>query len=61
MAGLGNVRVIYYDKDKKKSANGKGTDMGAFIKVDLRVSKRRVKFNTVLIPWSNIVKVIIME
>ena len=61
MTKLGLVRVIYLDMDKKKSASGSGIDMGAFVKVDLNPSKRRTKFNTVLIPWNNVVKVIIMN
>lgn len=58
---LGNVKVIYLADGKKKSAGGKGEDMGSFIKVTLNPSKRRTKFNTVLIPWANIVKVIVLE
>lgn len=58
---LGVVRVIYTDMGKKKSANGRGMDMGSYIKVELRASKRRKKFNTVLIPWTNVTKVIVME
>jgi hypothetical protein len=58
---LGNVKVIYLAEGKKKSAGGKGEDMGSFIKVNLNPSKRRTKFNTVLIPWSNIIKVIVLE
>jgi hypothetical protein len=60
MSKLGNVKVIYVDMGKKKSASGTGTDMGEFIKVDLNPSKRRTKFNTVLIPWNNVVKVIVL-
>ena len=58
---LGSVKVIYLADGKKKSAGGKGEDMGSFIKVTLNPSKRRTKFNTVLIPWANIVKVIVLE
>jgi len=58
---LGIVKVIYLADGKKKSAGGKGEDMGSFIKVVLNPSKRRTKFNTVLIPWTNIVKVIVLE
>ncbi len=61
MTTLGNVKVIYLAEGKKKSAGGKGEDMGSFIKVNLNPSKRRTKFNTVLIPWSNIIKVIVLE
>ena len=60
MNKLGNVKVIYIDMEKKKSSGGTGTDMGAFIKVDLNPSMRRTKFNTVLIPWNNVVKVIVL-
>jgi hypothetical protein len=61
MTKLGNVKVIYLADGKKKSAGGSGEDMGAFIKVQLNPSKRRTKFNTVLIPWANVVKVIVLE
>ena len=61
MTKLGDVKVIYLADGKKKSAGGKGEDMGAFIKVQLNPSKRRTKFNTVLIPWANVVKVIVLE
>ena len=61
MPNLGNVKVIYLDSGKKKTANGEGEDMGAFIKIKLNPSKRRKKFNTILIPWFNVVKVIVME
>jgi hypothetical protein len=60
MAKLGNVKVIYLSENKKKSASGKGEDMGAFIKIELTPSKRRTKFNTVLIPWARIIKVIVL-
>jgi len=59
MEELGNVKVIYMAiNDQKKSANGTGIDKGAFIEVTLNPSKRRTKFNTVLIPWARILKVI---
>ena len=61
MPKLGNVKVIYLDSGKKKSANGEGEDMGAFIKIKLNPSKKRKKFNTILIPWFNVIKVIVME
>ena len=61
MAKLGDVKVIYLADGKKKSAGGQGEDMGAFISVKLNPSKRRTKFNTVLIPWANVVKVIVLE
>jgi hypothetical protein len=61
MSKLGNVKVIYGDGDKKKSASGSGIDMGAFVQVDLNPSKRRTKFNTVLIPWNKVIKVIVLE
>ncbi|HHD16200.1 MAG TPA: hypothetical protein ENK47_05775 [Euryarchaeota archaeon] len=61
MTKLGNVKVIYLADGKRKSAGGQGEDMGAFIKVNLNPSKRRTKFNTVLIPWANVVKVIVLE
>ena len=61
MPKIGNVKVIYLDNGKKKTANGEGEDMGAFIKINLNPSKRRKKFNTILIPWFNVIKVIVME
>ncbi|MBN1390095.1 MAG: hypothetical protein JXA22_05575 [Candidatus Thermoplasmatota archaeon] len=61
MAKIGDVKVIYLADGKKKSASGKGEDMGSFVKVVLNPSKRRTKFNTVLIPWNNIVKVIVLD
>lgn len=60
MAKLGNVKVIYLgEDDKKKSASGKGEDKGMFIEVNLNPSKRRTKFDTVLIPWNRVIKVVI--
>ena len=53
-------KCIDFDMDKKKSASGTGNDMGAFIKIDLNPSKRRTKFNNVLIPWNNVIKVIVL-
>jgi len=61
MTKLGEVKVIYLADGKKKSAGGQGEDMGAFVKIRLNPSKRRTKFNTVLIPWANVVKVIVLE
>jgi hypothetical protein len=61
MGKLGVVKVIYLDQERKKSAGGEALDMGAFIKVNLNPSKRRTKFNTVLIPWNRVIKVIVME
>ncbi len=61
MAKIGNVKVIYTEGERKKTASGKGEDMGAFIKVTLNPSKRRKKFDTVLIPWNNVAKVIVMK
>lgn len=61
MAKIGDVKVIYLADGKKKSAGGKGEDMGSFIKVTLNPSKRRTKFNTVLIPWHTIIKVIVLD
>lgn len=58
MTKLGNVRVVYLgEDDKKKSASGKADDKGAYVEVNLNPSKRRTKFNTVLIPWNRIIKV----
>ena len=60
MANLGKIRVLYLDGGKKKSVNGTGDDMGAYIKVKLNPSKRRTKFNTVLVPWHTVIKVIVV-
>ncbi|MFO8050983.1 MAG: hypothetical protein R6V01_04715 [Thermoplasmatota archaeon] len=58
MAKLGDVRVVYLgEEDRKKSASGKGDDKGAYIEVRLNPSKRRTKFDTVLIPWNRVIKV----
>jgi hypothetical protein len=59
MTTLGQAKVIYMVDDKKKSANGIAVDMGVYVKIELNPSKRRTKFNTVLIPWNRVVKVII--
>ena len=62
MTKLGDVKAIYLaDDNKKKSAIGKGEDKGSFIEIKLNPSKRRTKFNTVLIPWNRVIKVIIMN
>ena len=60
MTRIGDVKVIYMDEGRRKSIAGKGEDMGAYIKVKLNPSKRRTRFNTVLIPWVNVVKAIVM-
>ncbi len=60
MSNLGSVKVIYMAEGKKKSATGNAEDMGSFIKVNLNPSKRRSKFNTILLPWHNVIKVIVM-
>ena len=58
MSGLGKVRIIYLgENNEKKSVNGQGEDKGQYVEVKLNPSKRRIKFNTVLIPWSRICKV----
>jgi len=61
MTKIGNVKVIYMDETKKKSVSGTGEDMGSHIRVRLNPSKRRTKFNTVLIPWVNTIKIIVLE
>ncbi len=62
MAKLGQVKLFYLgDNDKKKSAAGIGEDNGAYIEVKLIPSKRRKKFNIILIPWNRVIKIIIME
>ncbi|MEA3560105.1 MAG: hypothetical protein U9R75_12705 [Candidatus Thermoplasmatota archaeon] len=60
MAKLGKVKVFYLaDEDKKKSASGNAEDMGPYLEVKLSPSKRRTKFNTVLIPWNRVIKVVV--
>ncbi len=61
MTRIGMIKVIYTDDGKKKSVSGKGEDMGAYVKVRLNPSKRRTRFNIVLIPWVNVVKAIVMD
>lgn len=59
MSKLGNVKVYYLaDEDRKKSASGNAEDKGSYIEVKLNPSKRRTKFNTVLIPWNRVIKVV---
>ena len=58
MTGLGKVRVVYLGENNgKKSVIGHGEDKGQYIEVTLNPSKRRTKFNTVLVPWARVVKV----
>ncbi len=58
--GLGQVRVLYYDDtDSKRSVNGQGIDKGRYVEVKLNPSRRRKRFDTVLIPWLRICKVIV--
>ena len=53
-------KVIYLGVGEgKKSATGKIEYEPAYVKVELNPSKRRSKFNTVLIPWSRVIKVIV--
>ena len=60
MAGLGKVRVIYLgENNEKRSVIGHGQDKGQYVEVTLNPSKRRTKFNTVLIPWTRVVKVVV--
>jgi hypothetical protein len=60
MNDLGNVKVIFFDENqKKKSASGNGIDRGYYIEINLNPSLKRIKFNTVLIPWIRIQKVIV--
>ena len=61
MAKIGNVIVAYLSDGKKKNAIGKGFDEGQYIKITLNPSKRRKKFDTILIPWHNVIKVIVMK
>ena len=59
MVKLGNVKIYYTDMGKKKSVSGEAEDMGSFVKVKLKASKRRTKFDTVMLPWFNIIKVVV--
>ena len=60
MAHIGKVRIIYLGEDnQKRSVNGKGIDKGNYVEVTLNPSKRRTKFNVVLIPWGRGIKVIV--
>ena len=61
MAKIGNVKLFYLDQGKRKSASGTAEDMGAFVRVNLNPSKRRTKFDTLLIPWNNLIKVIVFN
>ncbi len=60
MKKIGFVRVIYADDAKKRSATGDGVDEGPYLRIDLKESKRRKKFNTILLPWHVISKVIVL-
>jgi len=54
------AKVIYLSVgDAKKSATGKIEPTQNYINVELKPSKRRSKFDTILIPWSRVVKVIV--
>jgi sporulation protein YlmC with PRC-barrel domain len=58
MTKLGEVRIVYFgEENNKKSATGVGEDKGQYIKVELNPSKRRIKFDTILIPWNRVIKV----
>jgi hypothetical protein len=60
MSEIIQAKVIYLGfGDAKKSASGKIEYEPAYVKVELTPSKRRSKFNTVLIPWSRVIKVIV--
>ena len=61
MVKLGNVKLYYLDMGKRKSAAGVAEDMGSFVRIQLKPSKRRTKFDTILIPWNNVIKVIVMD
>jgi hypothetical protein len=61
MRKIGFVRVIYTDNGKKRSATGDAADEGHYLQIDLKGSKRRKKFNTILLPWHVISKVIVLK
>ncbi len=61
MTRIGDIKVIYMDDGRKRSVSGRGEDMGAYVKVQLNPSRRRTRFNIVLIPWTNIVKATVMD
>ena len=53
-------KVIYLGVGEgKKSATGKIETEPNYIKIELNPSKRRSKFNTILVPWSRVIKVIV--
>ncbi len=53
------AKVVYLDADdSKKSASEKIETIDNYIKVDLAPSKIRKNFNTILVPWARVIKVI---
>ena len=60
MTDIGKIRLIYLGEDnQKRSVIGKGVDKGNYVEVTLNPSKRRTKFNIVLIPWGRVIKAIV--
>ncbi|MCU0798043.1 MAG: hypothetical protein MUC62_00010 [Candidatus Thermoplasmatota archaeon] len=54
------AKVIYLGfENVKKSATGNIETTDSYIKVNLNPSKRRSKFNTILVPWARVIKVIV--
>jgi hypothetical protein len=55
-----DAKVIYLSiGDAKKSATGKIQTTENYVSIELKPSKRRSKFDTILIPWTRVVKVIV--
>jgi hypothetical protein len=59
MKKIGNVKVIYGENGKKRSAQGDAFDEGSYLRIELKESKRRKRFNTIILPWHVIHKVIV--
>jgi hypothetical protein len=52
---------MYDDNGKRKSATGDAIDDGCYLRIDLKESKRRKNFSTILLPWHVITKVVVMD
>lgn len=61
MKKIGTVRVIYIENGKRRSAQGEAIDEGSYLRIDLKESKRRKKFNTIILPWHVVHKVVVLE
>jgi len=55
-----DAKVIYLGTNEvKKSATGRIEMTPSYVKVNLNPSKRRSKFNVILLPWDRIIKIIV--